>query len=272
MEGWIKLHRQIIDSPVFAHQTALKIWIWCLCKANHSGKSFPISTGKGETIVSIERGQFIFGRFKAEDELGINGSTVYKWMHKFSDEMDMINIESNTHYSIITILNFNDFQDLESNKVTTKEQPSNNQVTTKEQPSNTYKNDKNDKNDIKELSVFIAVAYKKKYNRDSGGEVGQDIDYMSQRLLSSMSKTEAMEQIRAHKLYTAIQSLTLPSKPETIQAALLETDWVQRMKEKQDTDQTQSQITNEHARNKHRNGSGFTETIAPAYNGRIDSE
>jgi hypothetical protein len=127
------------------------------------------------------------------------------------------------------------------------------------------------KGDIKFLPLFIAVAYKKKYNRDSGGEVGHDIDYISQRILSDMSKTEAMDQIRAHKLYTAMQSLTLPSKPETIQAALLETDWVQRMKEKQDNEQTQSQITNEHARNKHRNGSGV-ETIAPAYNGRIDTE
>jgi hypothetical protein len=147
MEGWIKLHRQILDSPVFAHQTALKIWIWCLCKASHSGKSFSISTGKGETIVTIDRGQFIFGRFKAEEELGINGSTIYKWIHKFSDEMDMINIVSNNHYSIITILNFNDFQDIETDKVTTKEQPKNNQVTAKEQPSNTYKNDKNVKNE-----------------------------------------------------------------------------------------------------------------------------
>jgi hypothetical protein len=157
MEGWIKLHRQILESPVFAHQTALKIWIWCLCKANHADRSFPISTGRGETIVNITRGQFIFGRFKAENELGINGSTVYKWIHKFSDEMDMINIESNTHYSIITILNFNYFQDFQNDKVTTKEQPSNNQVTSKEQASNTYKN-VNNVNNVKNDNVFDAEA------------------------------------------------------------------------------------------------------------------
>jgi len=124
---------------------------------------------------------------------------------------------------------------------------------------------------LKELSVFISVAYKKKYNRNDGGEIGQDIDYMSERLLQNMTKDQAMDQIRSHKLYTGMQNLTLPSKIETIQAALLETDWVQKMKEK-DTETTQSQITNEQARNKHRNGSGITETIAPAYNGRIDTE
>jgi len=124
----------------------------------------------------------------------------------------------------------------------------------------------------KELSVFISVAYKKKYNRHEDGEIGQDIDYLSERLLQNMTKQQAMDQIRNHKLYTGLEKLTLPSKLETIQAALLETDWIQRMKEKQDSETTQSQITNEQARNKHRNGSGITETIAPAYNGRIDTE
>jgi len=128
-----------------------------------------------------------------------------------------------------------------------------------------------DYNSIKELSVFIALAYKKKYNRDEGGEIGQDIDYMSERLLKTMTIDQAMDQIRNHKLYTGSEKLTLPSKIETIQAALLETDWIQRMKEKTSEEVTQSQITNEQARNKHRNGSGV-ETIAPAYNGRIDPE
>lgn len=163
MDGWIKLHRQILESPVFAHQTALKIWLWCLCKANHADRSFPISTGKGETIVKISRGQFIFGRFKAEDELGINGSTIYKWMHKFSDEMGMIKIESNTHYSIITILNFNDFQEIENTKITPKEHPKDKQVTPKGQPSNTYKNDNNEKNEYKDNEILIYGSTDAKY-------------------------------------------------------------------------------------------------------------
>lgn len=147
--GFILLSRNILDSDVFASQKLLKIWIWCLCKANFKDKSVPLKVGKGETIVRVKRGSFIFGRNKAEDELFIDGSTIYKSMQKLK-ELSMIEIESNNQYSIVTISNYDAYQDSRSYKVTSKEQPSNNQVTTKEQPSNTtnnYNNDNKDNND-----------------------------------------------------------------------------------------------------------------------------
>jgi hypothetical protein len=137
--GFILLSRNILDSDVFASQKLLKIWLWCLCKANFKDKSVPLKIGKGETIVRVKRGSFIFGRNKAEDELFIDGSTIYKSMQKLKD-LSMIEIKSNNQYSIVTISNYDAYQDSKSYKVTSKEQPSNNQVTTKEQPSNTTKN------------------------------------------------------------------------------------------------------------------------------------
>ncbi len=131
-ESAIKLFRRIIDSQVFAHPIALKIWIWCLCRASYKKRFIPLKTGKGFITVELLPGQFIFGRFKAEEELGIDGSTIYKWVQKFaSNEYDMINIESNNQYSIITICKWEEYQ-VEKLK---KEQPKNNQRTTKEQPS-----------------------------------------------------------------------------------------------------------------------------------------
>ena len=154
--GWIKLHRQLIDSEIFASQIGLKIWIWCLIKAFHKKAFIPIKIGKGESIITVERGSFIFGRYTAEKELNINGSTVYKWIKKLQ-EMEMIDIESNSHYSIITISNYDNYQRNDeqevtaieqplNSQVTTIEQPLNSQVTTIEQPRNTYNNIKNDKN------------------------------------------------------------------------------------------------------------------------------
>ena len=35
-EGHIKISRGLLDNPVFAHQTALKIWLWCLLKDRKS--------------------------------------------------------------------------------------------------------------------------------------------------------------------------------------------------------------------------------------------
>lgn len=146
MEGYFKVHRKILSSQVFAHQTALKIWIWCLAKVTFKERFVSMKSGKGSITVKLMPGQFIFGRFTAEEELNIDGSTLYKWMQKFaSPEFEMINIESSNQYSIITICKWEEYQNGDSEEVTTKEQPSNNQVTAKEQPKNTNNNDNNDK-------------------------------------------------------------------------------------------------------------------------------
>lgn len=142
MAGWIKLHRSIIDSTQFANPVDLKIWVWLLCRAAINDKNVSLKIGRGVTTVRLLRGQLIFGRNKAEELLGIDGSTIYKVLQKMVADKS-INVESNNQYSIITIRNYNDFQDNEDDEfiefeesVTTKEQPSNNQVTAEEQPSN----------------------------------------------------------------------------------------------------------------------------------------
>lgn len=140
-ETAIKLFRSILDSQVFAHPIALKIWIWCLCKATYKKRFLPLKIGKGYITIELLPGQFVFGRFKAEDELGIDGSTIYKWIQRFaSDEYSMINIDSNNQYSIITICKWEEYQVEKLRKITTKEQPKNNSVTTEEQQRNTNNN------------------------------------------------------------------------------------------------------------------------------------
>ena len=150
--GFILLSRSILDSEVFASQKLLKIWLWCLLKANHKNAFVPLTVGDGETTISIKRGQFIFGRFKAEEELCIDGSTIYKLMKKL-EEMGNINISSNNRYSIVTINNYNTYQDAKLYKVAADEQQSNSRVAAEEQQSNTNKNDKNDNNDKKKDKI-----------------------------------------------------------------------------------------------------------------------
>jgi hypothetical protein len=107
MDGYFKVHRRILTSQVFANQIALKIWIWCLAKATYKKRYVSLKIGKGERTVPLMPGQFIFGRFKAEEELSIDGSTIYKWIKKFDGaEYEMITMESNNQYSIITICNW----------------------------------------------------------------------------------------------------------------------------------------------------------------------
>ena len=151
-KGFILLSRNIIESEVFASQKLLKIWVWCLCKSNFKDRSVPLKIGRGETIVKVSRGSFIFGRHKAEEELFIDGSTIYKAIKQL-EKLEMISIVSNNQYSIITVNKYNEYQDSESYKVATKEQPSNNQVTAEEQPRNTTNTLKQDNKDNKDNNI-----------------------------------------------------------------------------------------------------------------------
>jgi len=150
MEGAILISRALIDSEVFASEKLLKIWIWLLIKANFRERQVPIKIGAGQSVVTIKRGQLLFGRLSAENELFIDGSTIYKCIKKL-ETLKNIEIKSNSHYSIITICNYDHYQDMNSYKVAAKRQPRNKQVTATEQPSNTPNNDNKENNVYTEL-------------------------------------------------------------------------------------------------------------------------
>ena len=136
-EGWIPLFRKSMRSQVFQNEGLWKLWTWCLMKASHTEQWVAIKTGRGTTEVYLLPGQFIFGRKTAAKELNMKPSTVMKRMLKL-ENMQNLNIQSNTHYSIVTLTNWGFYREL-MKKVTGK-------GTTKEQPRNTYNNDKNEKN------------------------------------------------------------------------------------------------------------------------------
>lgn len=165
MEGFINLHRTLLDSMIFSSQTGLKIWIWLLLKASYRKRYVSLKIGKGETTVTIERGQLLFGRYKAEEELCIDGSTIYKWIKKL-EENEMILVQSNNQYSIITICNYDTYQgentneeQPNNNQVATKEQQSNSRVTAEEQQSNTYNKDNNIKKVNKDNNIYTIKSF-----------------------------------------------------------------------------------------------------------------
>lgn len=148
MGGWIKLHRKLLESPVFQNEKLFKIFAWCLLKASHAEHTELIGLQK----VSLRPGQFVYGRHVAAEELKIKESTLYKYMMWLKNE-EILNIQSNNKFSVVTIVNWDLYQTDEpksnsksSSKVTAKEQQSNNKVTTKEQQRNTNNNGKNGKN------------------------------------------------------------------------------------------------------------------------------
>lgn len=111
-KSWIKLYRNLLYSPIFENEKGLKIWIWCLLKATHIDRNQLV----GQQIVELKKGQFVFGRKKASEELKMTESVIYKYI-KLLEKLEMISMESNNKFSVVTVEKWEDYQleDLKSN-------------------------------------------------------------------------------------------------------------------------------------------------------------
>lgn len=153
-QGYIKLYRQITDTPVWADSDKLKLWLMCLMKATHDEKTQVV----GNQIIELKAGQFITGRAALSDDFNrdvkkdrrVDGLTLFRWLSLF-EKMEMLNIKKTNKYSLITVLNWDKYQ----GRRTSNEQQLNNNRTSDEQQLNTNKNDKNEKNDKSEKKEDI---------------------------------------------------------------------------------------------------------------------
>jgi len=137
MAGWIKLHRKILDNPIFHNPELYQLFSFCLLRANHNETKI-IWNSQEE---SLEKGCFITGRKVIAEALGQSESAIYRKL-KVLEKLKMITVKSNNKYSVVKVLNYGVYQGLDVED----EQPVNNQRTTSEQPVNTDNTNENLKN------------------------------------------------------------------------------------------------------------------------------
>lgn len=153
-QGWIKLHRKLMESSVFENPKLLKTWIWCLCKASHTEHEVIV----GRQVVDLQPGQFVFGRLKAAEVLKMNDRTVYDYM-KMLEKMEMLRINSNNKFSVVTIENWVFYQE--------EEEGFQHQITQQSTiKKHTYKNDKECKKNERYIFVPPTVDEVAEYCRE----------------------------------------------------------------------------------------------------------
>jgi hypothetical protein len=146
--GWFKCWRKIVDSQAFQNSDLLKVWIWCLARANHTPGWETVTTGRGTTEVYLKPGQFIFGRKSAAKQLRMKPGSVYDRIRKL-ERMENIRTQPNTHFTIITICNWKTYATAGNDVQQETQQATNTQPATNPQPTNTEKNVKNEENEKK---------------------------------------------------------------------------------------------------------------------------
>ena len=120
-KGYIKLWRKSKDSTIFAHEGLWKLWCLCLMKANHRGAE--VSVPGILKPVRLQPGQFITGRNslhydyhqghlkkKYRCKAAPSVITIYRWLIQL-ENMQLLNIKAYNKYSIITISNWNQYQE-----------------------------------------------------------------------------------------------------------------------------------------------------------------
>ena len=138
-KGWIKLYRKFNDTAFKNKPLVVALFIDLLTNANHLKKTI-IFNGKPLTI---EAGELVTGRKELSKRTGISQQSIRSGLVTLKST-STITITPTNKFSVITILNWKDYQGLTS-KPTNKQPTSNQQATTNKNVLRMYKNDNKEK-------------------------------------------------------------------------------------------------------------------------------
>lgn len=122
-ENWIKLHRQILNWEWYSDTNTFRVFMHCLLMAQRDDYKY-----RG---VQLKAGQFTTGIFEMADILGLSAQQVRTALKKL-EKSGEINKQSTSRYSIITVKNWNVYQQV-NKQITNKQQTNNKQITTKQE-------------------------------------------------------------------------------------------------------------------------------------------
>ncbi|MGC9599788.1 DnaD domain-containing protein [Staphylococcus epidermidis] len=215
MTGWIKLHRKLLDSPIFQNEKLFKVFAYCLMKASHKEHTQLV----GRRVVHLQKGQFVFGRKRASEELRLKESTVRDYV-KLLEKLGTIDIKSDNKFSVITVVNWAIYQNEEENsdskndnKSTTNQHQMDSKSTSNQHQINTNKNVKNvenDKNEKNEKNVVVGDDFASIYNLYQENieqvpspitteKLTQDIDHYGKELVAYAIKKAALNNSHNYK-------------------------------------------------------------------------
>ena len=134
--SWIKIDRNILDWRWYKSATTLQVFLYLLLRAN-------IKPGDFGTV-RVLRGQVVTSISRISEDLGLSSQSVRTALGHLKQTGEITSC-STSRYSIITVVNYNKYQDGVTSKSTGKQQANNRRTANNQQQ---YKNNK--KEDKKE--------------------------------------------------------------------------------------------------------------------------
>jgi len=115
--GWIKLHRKLLDNPIANKPTYGWLWTTLLLLANHKEHKF---LWNKKTII-IKDGQLLTGRKELSQQTGISQTTIERILQTLENGHQIKQYKT-TKFRLISIINWTEYQcsdDKADNKRTT---------------------------------------------------------------------------------------------------------------------------------------------------------
>ncbi|MCM1364638.1 MAG: hypothetical protein NC122_04980 [Faecalibacterium sp.] len=169
LNGFIKLHRKLVAWGWYQDYVVKDVFLHLLLTANYKDTSW--------RDVTLKEGQVVTGTKKLADDLGFSRQQVRTALDKLKSTKE-ITIKATNKYSIITIVNWEDYQSSEekatntSTKSATNEQPTSNQQITNNQPQRKNNKNKRNKKEInKEKNSAASPAPPLRADRLADGEI-----------------------------------------------------------------------------------------------------
>lgn len=213
MEGWICLHRKMLDWEWYSDANTFRLFIHLLLLANHEEKKW-----KGQVI---ERGQLVTSISHLSEETGLTIKQVRTCLKKLRTTGEVTSKGTN-QFTLITIVKYADYQDKkeEDGKQEDKRRANEGQSKGKQRATNnndnniTTKQDKKEK-EKKKQKTFDEVFKEKKFSKELEDTYRDFIDMrkaikkpMTTRALELLIKSvEKLTNLEAEKIAILNQSI-----------------------------------------------------------------
>lgn len=165
--GWIKLHRQIIENRMWQYDhNAIMVFLTLLALADK------------------KKGEWAGGRHQLAEKVGLKSTTTYQALKRL-EKAKMVTLSSNNKYTVIHLCNFKKYQQVD-------DRLDDNQMTTRRQPDDTLTRIKN-----KELRNSTNVLLAKPGNE----EINKMFDYWENRLGYPITSKTTLNRRAAYNLH-----------------------------------------------------------------------
>lgn len=147
MDGWVKIHRKILDNPIVCKDSDyLAVWVYLLLNATHQEYD---TLFKGKRM-TLQKGQLITGTISISKKLKVNKDKVQRILKSFENDKQIEQQTSNRN-RLITILNWNKYQEFDKQN----DKQVINKCETDDKQLITNKNGKNIKNNNEQKQILL---------------------------------------------------------------------------------------------------------------------